>query len=302
MAEPINMMEATSSAQWRDYLQLCKPRVVMLMMLTAIVGMCLASNHFIPWSIFIFGNVGIALAAGSAASINHLLERHLDKLMHRTQRRPIVQGKISPRNAIAFAALLGVTSMVILITFVNALTALLTFLTLIGYAGIYTVYLKHATPQNIVIGGLAGAAPPLLGWVAVTGHINPSSLLLVLIIFIWTPPHFWALAIHRYEDYAKAKIPMLPNTHGIPYTKLNILLYTILLCASTWLPFIINMSGWIYLVSTTILDAVFVYWAIRLYVSKDKSVAMSTFRYSIWYLMFLFAALLIDHYLGKFLT
>lgn len=293
---------AEKTASWRDYLQLCKPRVVMLMMLTAIVGMCLATPGAIPWQIFMLGNLGIALAASSAASINHLVERHLDKLMHRTQRRPIAQGKIAPANAIWFAVILGVSSMAILIAFVNALTALLTFITLIGYAGIYTLYLKHATPQNIVIGGLAGAAPPLLGWVAVTGHINPPSLLLVLIIFIWTPPHFWALAIYRIEDYAKAKIPMLPNTHGIPYTKLNILLYTILLCASSILPFIIGMSGMIYLIGTLILDGVFLYWAIRLFVTEQKIVAIKTFRYSIWYLMFLFAALLIDHYFWRYFT
>jgi protoheme IX farnesyltransferase len=299
-SEIVNVSQIT--AVWRDYLQLCKPRVVMLMMLTTIVGMCLASPGAIPWHIFLLGNLGIAMAASSAAAINHLVERHLDKLMRRTQRRPIVQGKITPLNALLFAITLGVVAMVILISFVNTLTALLTFITLIGYAGIYTLYLKHATPQNIVIGGLAGAAPPMLCWVAVTGHIDPPSLLLVLIIFIWTPPHFWALAIYRIEDYAKANIPMLPNTHGISYTKLNILLYTILLCASTLLPFIIGMSNWIYLVSACVLDAIFIYWAIKLYNSDKKEIAIRTFRYSIWYLMLLFAALLIDHYLWRYFT
>lgn len=303
MTSPIEIVNtAQENASWRDYLQLCKPRVVMLMMLTTIVGMCLAAPGAIPWHIFFLGNLGIAMAASSAATINHLVERHLDKLMCRTQRRPIVQGKIAPVNALLFAVIMGVISMVILIAGVNGLTALLTFITLIGYAGVYTLYLKHATPQNIVIGGLAGAAPPLLGWVAVTGHIDPPSLLLVLIIFIWTPPHFWALAIYRIDDYAKANIPMLPNTHGIAYTKLNILLYTILLCASSLLPFIMGMSGWIYLVGAGVLDIIFLYWAIRLFNSNKKEIAIRTFRYSIWYLMFLFAALLIDHYFWRYFT
>ncbi len=297
MTTNTKIAEAKKIAAWRDYLQLCKPRVVMLMMLTALVGMCLASPGAIPLHALIFGNIGIALAASSAATINHLLERHLDKLMRRTERRPIVQGKISPQHALTFAAILCFASLIILISLVNLLTALLTFITLIGYAGIYTLYLKHATPQNIVIGGLAGAAPPLLGWVAVTGHIDPPSLLLVLIIFAWTPPHFWALAIHRYDDYAKAKIPMLPNTHGIPYTKLNILLYTGLLTAVSTLPFVIGMSGWIYLIIASLLNIRFLYWAIRLMISHQKEIPIHTFRYSIWYLMLLFSAFLIDHYM-----
>lgn len=288
---------AVKTATWKDYLQLCKPRVVLLMILTSAVGMCLASQGSFPWQALLFGNLGIALAASSAAAINHLLETHLDQLMQRTQRRPIVQGKVSIKSAVLFAAILGVLSMVILTAFVNALTALLTFATLIGYAGVYTLYLKHATPQNIVIGGLAGAAPPLLGWVAVTGHIDPPSLLLVLIIFAWTPPHFWALAIHRVKDYAKANIPMLPNTHGIRYTKLNILFYTLLLTAVSLLPFVINMSGWIYLVGTILLNIGFIYWAIRLLISKNPTIPFRTFKYSIIYLMLLFALLLIDHYI-----
>lgn len=283
-------------ATWHDYLELCKPKVVMLMILTTIVGMCLATPSFVPWSILLFGNLGIALAAGSAAVINHLLERHLDQLMHRTKRRPLVQGKITPRNAILYSLILCIISMALLITFVNTLTALLTFATLIGYAGIYTIFLKHATPQNIVIGGLAGAAPPLLGWVAVTGHIDPPSLILVLIIFAWTPPHFWALAIHRVDDYANAKIPMLPNTHGIPYTKLNILFYTLILFSISMLPFVIQTSGWIYFTSALLLNFGFIYWAVRLLISSSDDVPIRTFRYSIWYLMGLFSALLIDHY------
>src|SRR3990167_6397423 len=284
------------TATWHDYLELCKPRVIMLMILSSIVGMCLAIAGFVPWSILLLGNIGIAFSAASAAVINHLLEHHLDKLMQRTQRRPIVQGKITPRHAALFALALAALSMILLITFINTLTALLTFATLIGYAGIYTIYLKHATSQNIVIGGLAGAAPPMLGWVAVTGHIDPPSLLLMLIIFTRTPPHFWALAIHRVEDYAKANIPMLPNTHGIPYTKLHILFYTLLLTIVTLLPFIIQTSGWLYLIAALILDGGFIYWAIRLMISHAKEVPMRTFRYSIWYLTGLFIALLIDHY------
>lgn len=284
------------NSTWRNYLQLCKPRVVLLMLLTTIVGMCLASPKVVSWHILLFGNLGIALAASSAATINHLLDRHLDKLMHRTNLRPIVQGKISERNAVIFSVLLCALSIIILISFTNILTTLLTVLTLIGYAGVYTLYLKHATSQNIVIGGLAGAAPPVLGWVAVRNHIDLSSLVLLLIIFIWTPPHFWALAIHRVNDYEKAKIPMLPNTHGIPYTKLNILIYTLGLTVISLLPFLIKMSGWIYFIIACLLNIGFIYWAIRLFNSDSETIPMRTFRYSIWYLMLLFAALLVDHY------
>ena len=285
-----------SSSTWRDYLQLCKPRVVLLMLLTAVVGMCLASHGIVSWRILLFGSLGISFAASSAAVINHLLDRHLDKLMHRTNLRPIVQGKISQRNAAIFAILLCALSMIILISFINILTALLTILTLIGYAGVYTLYLKHTTSQNIVIGGLAGATPPLLGWVAVRNHIDLPSLVLLLIIFIWTPPHFWALAIHHVDDYAKAKISMLPNTHGIPYAKLNILIYTLGLTVISLLPFVIKMSGWIYFDTACLLNIGFIYWAIRLFISDNEEIPMRTFRYSIWYLMLLFAALLVDHY------
>lgn len=291
-----NEIVPLSSHIWRDYLQLCKPRIVLLMLLTTVVGMCLASPGIVSWRILLFGNLGISLAASSAAAINHLLDRHLDKLMHRTNLRPIAQGKISQRNAVIFAILLCTSSMIILISFINILTALLTVLTLIGYAGVYTLYLKHATSQNIVIGGLSGATPPLLGWVAVRGHINLPSLILLLIIFIWTPPHFWALAIHRVDDYAKAKIPMLPNTHGISYTKLNILFYTLGLTVISSLPFLIKMSGWIYFNIACLLNIGFIYWATRLFISDSKKIPMQTFRYSIWYLMLLFIALLVDHY------
>jgi heme o synthase len=279
------------------YLELCKPRVVLLMLLTVAVGMQLAAPGLIPLQIFIFGIVGIALCAGSAATINHLLDFRIDVLMARTQRRPLPTGKIAAKHAWCFAIILCVIGTLVLITLVNVLTTVLTLLTLIGYAGFYTLYLKRATPQNIVIGGLAGAAPPLLGWTAVTGHLDPYALLLVLIIFVWTPPHFWALAIARYEEYALAKIPMLPVTHGIRFTKLSILLYTILLIIVSVLPFVAEMSGYFYLVATLILDAIFLWYAINLWRRDDKKIAMQTFRYSIIYLLLLFVVLLIDHFL-----
>ncbi len=280
----------------RDYMTLCKPRVVMLMILTSIVGMCLAPRSLFSFSTLFWGNLGIALVAGAAAALNHVADLHIDKIMRRTQSRPIVQGKISSRNSLIFAAILCVVGMLILFSFTNVLTAVLTFLSLIGYAVCYTLYLKHATPQNIVIGGIAGAVPPLLGWTAVTGSVSPEALLLVLIIYIWTPPHFWALAIHRFDDYAKAKVPMLPNTHGIPFTKLNIVLYTILLVIATSLPYLIGMSGFIYFVGVTLANLVFLFYVLRLFFSDDKQHAMASFKYSIYYLGILFLLLLIDHY------
>ena len=234
----------------RDYLELCKPRVVMLMILTSVVGMCLAPSESFPFRAVILGNLGIAFVAFAAAVINHVADQHIDKLMQRTQYRPIVQGKISSQKSMYFAIVLGILGFSILLLFINTLTAILTFLSLIGYAICYTLYLKHATPQNIVIGGIAGAAPPLLGWTAVTNTLSPEALLLVLIIYVWTPPHFWALAIYRLEDYAKANVPMLPHTHGVPFTKLNILLYTILLICVSALPFIIRMSGMVIFVAS----------------------------------------------------
>lgn len=285
-----------SLKHWRAYLELCKPRVVLLMLLTSVVGMFLATPGWVPLDVLIYGNLGIGLAASSAAAINHLVDQRIDALMSRTQYRPLPSGKITPVQAWSFAAILGIISMVILVTLVNTVTAILSLLTLVGYAGIYTLYLKRATPQNIVIGGAAGAAPPMLGWSAVTGTIDPHSLLLVLIIFVWTPPHFWALAIYRYNDYAKAKIPMLPVTHGIPFTKLSILLYTVLLVAVSVLPFATHMSGLIYLVGALILGGIFVYYAVQLKRSNNPMIAMATFRYSIWYLMLLFVVLLVDHY------
>ncbi len=279
----------------RDYLELCKPRVVALMLLTVVVGMYLASPGVVPLSLLFLGVVGIGLCAASAATINHLLDKRIDSLMLRTQLRPVAKGRVSVLQATFFASILGILGTLVLMLFVNRLTAFLTVLTLIGYAGIYTGYLKRATSQNIVIGGLAGAAPPLLGWTAMTNHLDPEAYLLVLIIFVWTPPHFWALAIYRFEDYQKAKIPMLPVTHGIKYTKLSVLLYTILLCVVSLLPCVVGMSGIIYAVGVMFLNARFMYWVIRLYREDAPRVAMQTFRFSIVYLMILFALLIWDH-------
>lgn len=281
---------------WWDYLELCKPRVVALMLLTVAVGMFLATPGMVPFSILFCGLVGIGCVAGSAAAVNHLVDKHIDAKMLRTCKRPVAQGRIAVRHALLFAATLAVLGLVLLALCVNMLTACLTFITLIGYAGIYTGYLKRATPQNIVIGGLAGAAPPLLGWTAVTNQLDPQAFLLVLIIFTWTPPHFWALAIYRYEDYKKAEIPMLPVTHGIAFTKLTIVLYTILLLVVSSLPFVIAMSGWLYLVGATVLGLRFLYWALLLYYKENNQIAMRTFRFSIIYLLSLFVILLLDHY------
>lgn len=281
----------------RDYLELCKPKVVALMLLTVIVGMFLAAPGAVPLSILIAGVVGIGLCAGCAAAINHLVDKRIDAIMTRTHKRPVARGRVSVQQALLFALILGVLGTFILTYWVNGLTAILTVLTLIGYAGIYTGYLKRTTSQNIVIGGLAGAAPPLLGWTAVTNHLDPQAYLLVLIIFTWTPPHFWALAIYRLAEYQKAEIPMLPVTHGVPYTKLNILLYSILLLVVSIFPYIIGMSGWLYLIGAVLLGSRFLYWAIRLYRHEEGIIAMRTFRYSIVYLMVLFVILLLDHYM-----
>jgi protoheme IX farnesyltransferase len=280
----------------RNYYELCKPRVVMLMILTSIVGVCLAPTSGSLITPLILGNIGIALVASAAAALNHVADQHIDKIMKRTQHRPIVQGFVSPKNCILFAILLCVTGSLILYYFINPLTAILTFASLIGYAVFYTLYLKHATPQNIVIGGIAGAFPPLLGYTAVANAITPQALLLVLIIFVWTPPHFWALAIYRLEDYAKANIPMLPHTHGVTYTKLNIVLYTLLLILVTVMPYLIAMSGLIYIVGVTMANLVFLYYSLRLYFSNDRKYAIGTFWYSIYYLGIIFIFLLIDHY------
>jgi protoheme IX farnesyltransferase len=280
----------------KNYVELCKPRVVMLMILTSIVGMVLAPSTSFPMVPMILGNLGIAMVASAAAALNHAADQQIDKIMGRTQHRPLVQGKVTARNCLIFSFVLCIVGTLILIFFINVLTAILTFLSLIGYVLVYTLYLKQATPQNIVIGGIAGAAPPLLGWTAVTGSISAEPLLLVLIIFIWTPPHFWALAIYRLEDYAKANVPMLPHTHGVPYTKLNIVLYTILLVCVSSMPYIIHMSGWIYFVGVTAANIGFLYSVLRLYRSDDRENAMRTFKHSIYYLGIVFLFLMIDHF------
>ncbi len=280
----------------RDYCELTKPKVVALVVFTAIVGMLLATPDFPPGRVLLFGMLGIWLAAASAAAINQVLDRHIDAAMVRTRRRPIPSGHVSEVAALLFAFTLGLASMLILALLVNPLTALLTFASLIGYSVIYTVWLKRATPQNIVIGGAAGAAPPVLGWTAVTHSVDPNALLLFLIIFTWTPPHFWALAIARRDDYAKAGIPMLPVTHGIEFTRLHILLYTILLVLVTLLPYLTGMSGFIYLAGAIILDVLFLRYALALRKGGRVELPMRTFKYSVNYLMLLFAFLLIDHY------
>ncbi|GFE78373.1 protoheme IX farnesyltransferase [Steroidobacter agaridevorans] len=290
------------AASWRDYYELGKPRVVMLIMFTAIAGMFLAAPGLPPLNALIFGTLGIALAASSAAAINHVLDRRFDEQMARTRNRPLPTGHVTERQALGYALVLAVVSMVLLWGCVNALTAVLTFCSLIGYAVIYTVWLKHATPQNIVIGGAAGAAPPVLGWTAVTGSVDPHSLLLFLIIFTWTPPHFWALAIARRDEYAKAGIPMLPVAYSSDFTRLHILLYTILLVIVTLLPYLTGMSGLIYLAAALILGALFLFRALQLKVRQDARLPMQTFGYSITYLALLFAALLIDHYVTIRLT
>ena len=282
---------------WRDYYELTKPRVVMLILFTVIVGMFLSVPGWPAASALIFGTLGIGLASSSAAVFNHVLDHRTDILMMRTRGRPLPQGKLTERAALTFASVICVISMIILWFLVNPLTAVLTFCSLIGYAVVYTVFLKRATPQNIVIGGAAGAAPPVLGWTAVTGEITSSALLLFLIIFVWTPPHFWALAIARKEEYEKVGIPMLPVTHGEEYTRLNILLYTILLVLITIIPYLTGMSGLIYLATALILDAIFLYFAIQMRRDPDDiELPMRMFKFSITYLGILFAALLIDHY------
>jgi protoheme IX farnesyltransferase len=282
---------------WRRYLELTKPKVVALITFTAIVGTLLASPGLPPLEPLLIGNLGIALAAACAATINHVLDRRIDEQMARTRARPLPTGQLTERAALVFAAVLGVTAMTVLAFLVNLLTAVLTFWSLIGYAVIYTVWLKRATSQNIVIGGAAGAAPPVLGWTAVTGTVDPNALLLFLIIFVWTPPHFWALAIARREEYARAGIPMLPVTHGVEFTRLQVLLYTVLLTVVTLLPYLTRMSGLVYLAAAVVLDAGFLYYALALKVSTRAELPMRVFRFSVNYLMWLFAALLVDHYL-----
>ncbi len=284
--------------RWRDFLELTKPKVSLLIVFTAVVGMVLASPGMVPLPALIFGTLGIALASGSAAAFNHVLDRRIDEQMARTRGRPLPTGHLILSQAVVFASLLGAASMLVLWTSVGALTAVLTFASLIGYAIVYTLWLKRATPQNIVIGGAAGAAPPILGWAAVTNTVDFHSLLLFLIIFTWTPPHFWALAIARRDDYAKVGIPMLPVTHGIPFTRLQIVLYTILLGVVSMLPVLTGMSGLIYLVAALALNARFLYFVFALNREQGSrpQLPMRTFKFSITYLMLLFAALIVDHY------
>ena len=279
-----------------SYYQLCKPNVVYMMLICAIVGMLLAEQSVSSYSYLLISLLGIALCAASAAAINQIIDRSTDASMSRTDQRPLPQGDISPKHASIFALVIGVLGAMILYFFVNTLTMILTISSLIGYAFIYTVYLKRATPQNIVIGGLAGAAPPLLGWSAVSNTIDPYALLLVLIIFVWTPPHFWALAIYRRDEYAKESIPMLPVTHGVVFTKLQIVLYTIILFIVSILPYIVLMSGIIYLSSALILSSIFLFYSIKLYLTDNNEVAMQTFQFSIYYIFLIFLALLVDHF------
>ena len=290
-----NMAAAIST--WRNYVALCKPKIVCLIVFTALVGMLMATPGPVALSLLVPATLGIGLAAASAAAVNHVVDRKVDALMARTHKRPLPKGDLSARNAICFAAVLCVIAMVILVLRVNMLTALLTFISLIGYGVIYSMFLKRATPQNIVIGGAAGAAPPVLGWTAVSGSLEPHALLLFLIIFAWTPPHFWALAIARRKDYENAEIPMLPVTHGLEFTRLHILLYTLLLFIVTLLPYLTGMSGITYLSGALALGGGFLYFTVKLMRQPEEATAMSTFSYSIWYLMGLFAVLLVDHYI-----
>lgn len=289
----------STQASWRDYLTLTKPGVVMLLMVTAVAGMFLATDPpgMIPMATFVPAIIGLTLAMMASAAINQIMDQKIDAIMTRTEKRPLVAGTLTPAAAITFAVILAVLSMALLYFLVNPLTAWLTLFGFVGYAFIYTLYLKRATPQNIVIGGVAGAIPPLLGWTAVTGEVHPYALLLVLIIFVWTPPHFWALAIHRRDEYAKANIPMLPVTHGIPFTRESVLYYTILLFICTLLPYLTGMSGLIYLAAAIGLGATFLYHALRLRFSDNPKQPMKTFGFSITYLFVLFAALLVDHYI-----
>lgn len=298
-AEPVPSVASSPFAdKLRDYHEITKPKVVLLLVFTAIVGMVLSVPGMLPLQETVFGIIGIGLAASSAAAINHVVDQHADAQMNRTRNRPLPQGNLSTAECLWFAAIIGLVAMALLVLFVNTLTAVLTFLSLIAYAGVYTMYLKRATPQNIVIGGVAGAMPPVLGWAAITGEVTAQSLLLFLIVFIWTPPHFWALAIHRRDDYAKVDIPMLPVTHGIKYTRLQILLYTILLVLITLAPYLIQMSGIIYLAGAVIFGGWFLYHAVKIQNPENSRQPMRMFVVSIQYLMALFAVLLIDHFVA----
>lgn len=287
---------SAKSSQWRDYLEICKPRVVLLMLLCSLVGMFLATNAMVPLDILIFGTIGIALVAGSAAALNHLLDSTIDARMARTVNRPVAQGRLTSLQGSIFVGVTGILGIAILVVLVNPLTAWLNLASWVGYGLIYSIYLKRATPQNIVIGGLFGAAPPLFGWTAVTNSVDAGGLLLVLIIFAWTPPHFWALAIDREKEYREVEIPMLPVTHGIAYTKIHILLYTLIMVVVSVMPYLIGMSNFVYLFAALALGAGFLYWSVVMLIGKNEKAPIETFRYSIFYLMFLFIALLVDHF------
>ncbi|WP_418317925.1 heme o synthase [Piscinibacter sakaiensis] len=297
-AEVISTLGAARRPRWREFLELTKPRVVALMLFTVLVGMMMSTHAALPWDTVVFGTLGIVLVAAGAAAVNHLVDRRIDAVMARTRARPLPRGTLAASQVAAFALLLSGSGMAVLLVFTNPLCAWLTFASLIGYAVVYSLFLKHATPQNIVIGGAAGAAPPLLGWVAVSGQLEAGALLLFLIIFVWTPPHFWALAIHRRDDYARAGVPMLPVTHGIAHTSGRILAYSIALVAISAVPVAIGMSGWLYLAIALPLGLRFIILAWKL--RSDARLAMPTFRWSIVYLAGLFAALLLDHFLASF--
>ncbi|MDF2182347.1 heme o synthase [Neptuniibacter sp. CAU 1671] len=296
MAEQRVFAVSEAPIGWRDYLILCKPNVVLVMLITAAVGMFVAVPSLPDPVKVIVGLIGIGMAAASAAAVNHVMDRRIDEKMARTKGRPLPQGRLTAAQALTFSAIVGTVGISLLVIWVNPLTAWLTLASLVGYALVYTVWLKRATPQNIVIGGIAGAAPPMLGWTAVTGSLDANSLLLMLIIFAWTPPHFWALCIARKQDYAKAGIPMLPVTHGDDYTRLQIVLYTLLMVATTALPFLSGMSGYLYLLLVVVLNLRFMQWALRVY-NAVPGAPMAMFRYSITYIMLLFCVILIDHYL-----
>lgn len=296
MTEAIQQSRSEASPVWRDYLEMCKPRVVLLMLLCSLVGMFLATPGMVPWNILLFGTVGIALVAGSAAALNHLVDYRIDIKMARTHNRPMAQGRVTPRQGGIFVAVTGIAGLVMLATLINPLTAWLNLISWFGYGVVYTVWLKRATPQNIVIGGLFGAAPPLFGWTAVTGSVDGGGLLLVLILFAWTPPHFWALAIDRVEDYRKVDIPMLPVTHGEHYTKVHILLYTIIMILVSFLPYLTGMSNLLYFISAIALGGGFLYWSLAMLYGNNPRAPIETFKYSIFYLGVLFIALLVDHY------
>jgi len=294
MALPLTLHD--TAQRMRQFYALTKPRVTMLAVFCAVIGMFLATPGMVPWRVLFAGTAGIALLAGAAFAINCLIEQEIDAKMARTRARPLPRGELTSLQAVIFAGVIGGIGMFLLYRYVNALTMWLTFGTFVGYAVIYTIVLKPATPQNIVIGGLSGAMPPLLGWTAVTGEVAPEALLLVLIIYAWTPPHFWALALYRTEDFTRAGLPMLPVTHGQKFTRLHVLLYTLILIASTLLPFVYGMSGWIYLATALVLDGIFLYYAVRIYTAYSDRLAQQTFRYSVLYLAGLFTALLLDHY------